>query len=101
MDARVTTLTVKGLDCFNADWARTVSTLKGNHEAVVFMSYRQDDIVLSEFASYLVPDTFRTFNVYRLTRSARPLNGAYQSLKVSACLCHLGPFEPIVSKLLV
>jgi len=88
MDARVTTLTVKGLKCINADWARTVSTLKSNHEVMMLVGYGQDDIVLSELAGYLVPDTFRTFNFYRLTRSARPLNGAYQSLKVSARLCH-------------
>ena len=96
MDARVAAFAVKGFHGVNTNWTGTVSALNGNHKVVVLMSNRQDDIVLSELAGYLVPDTFRTFDVYRLTSGARTLNGAYQPLKVSARLCHLGPLEPNV-----
>jgi hypothetical protein len=57
------------------------------------VGYGQDDVVFSELASYLVSDTLRTFNFYRLTCSARSLNGAYQSLEVSARFGHWGPYD--------
>ena len=92
MNAGVTTFVVKGLHCINTDRTRSVSALESNHKVMVFVSNCQDNIVLPEFAGYLIPDTFRAFNFDGLTGSARSLNCTYQSLKVSAGFRHCSPF---------